>query len=270
MARHLPLASLKRSARYIEHPGVPPNGRRYAAFNAGDRNVALFLGCIARPLDHSVLNASIRVLNAMGFNVDVPADQGCCGAMDAHAGDTDSTRAHARNNLDAFRDATDAVISTASGCGVQLQEYDELLPEAESFSERVHDVMQFVADNMQRLPSLQHARARVVVHSPCTLKNGMRESGAIAVLKRIEGLQVEPLQHDDCCGAAGSYLFEHPETADRLGNRLLDALNDTPDILVTSNVGCALHVRRLARVRGMQIRVLHPIEMVDASLPGRQ
>lgn len=270
LARHLPLGKLKRIARYAEHPGAPPDTGRYVSANAGDRNVALFLGCIARPLDHAVLNASIRVLNAMDFNVDVPADQGCCGAMDAHAGDTDSTRKHARNNLDAFHGTADAVISTASGCGVQLQEYGELLPDAESFSERVHDVMQFVADNIEHLPSLRHAPARVAVHSPCTLKNGMRESGAMAVLKKISGLQVEPLQHNDCCGAAGSYLFEHPETADRLGNRLLDALGeDIPDVLVTSNVGCALHVRRLARLRGLQMKVMHPVEVVAAGLePG--
>jgi len=270
LVARLPAGRLKRVAEFIGRPGIPPaDGAHRPAGATTTGHVALFLGCIARPLDHSVLHAAIRVLTTMGFVVDVSRKQGCCGAMDAHAGDAQTLRALARNNIDAFAAGEhDAVISTASGCGVQLQDYRELpLKDASKFAARVHDVMSFAVAHAQHLPPLRHPPARVVMHLPCTLKNGMRERGALQMLQGIDGLQVEQLQHGDCCGAAGSYLFEHPGTADRLGNRLLDSLGqDIPDVFVTSNIGCALHLRRLARERGLRMKIAHPIEMLADSV----
>lgn len=256
-----------RAARFVERAGEPPKTGMHAVANSKG-SVGLFLGCIARPLDYAVLRASIRVLNAMQFNVDVSKGQGCCGAMDAHAGDADTARELARNNIHAFGDNHTTIISTASGCGVQLQDYPELAVEgANEFSSRVHDVMHFIHAYIKYLPALQPLAGRVVVHAPCTLKNGMREGGALHVLQMIPGLQVEPLRHQDCCGAAGSYLFEHVETADRLGARLLDSLGtDIPDIIVTSNIGCALHLRRLAQDRRLRMEVLHPVELLARAL----
>lgn len=269
----LPVGPLARVAAYLERGGQPPAAGSHEPSPAPSGTVQLFLGCIARPLDAPVLNATVRVLNAMGYRVDVPAGQGCCGAMDAHAGDAATARRLAMNNTAAF-DAGTPVISTASGCGAQLLDYRELSPPADgaaAFAARVHDVMHFIHANVNRLPPLQHAAARVVVHSPCTLRNVMRESGALEVLRGVRGLAVEPLRHRDCCGAAGSYLFEHPATADRLGNALLDALGpDVPDVFATSNIGCALHVRRLARQRGLALRVCHPVELLAAALDAAQ
>lgn len=267
LARFVAPGRVARAARFVERVGKPP-GIGTNAISNPENSVALFLGCIARPLDHSVLHASIRVLNAMRFNVDVSKGQGCCGAMDAHAGDADTARKLARNNIHAFSDGYSAIIATASGCGVQLQDYPELAVEgAKDFSSRVHDVMHIIHANIKQLPTLQPLAGRVVVHAPCTLKNGMREGGALQVLQMIPGLQVEPLRHQDCCGAAGSYLFEHVEPADRLGTRLLDSLGTAvPDIFVTSNIGCALHVRRLAQERGLDMEVLHPVELLARAM----
>lgn len=256
-----------RIARFLERSGAPPSSGLHSV-PAADKTVALFLGCIARSLDATVLNASLKVLNAMQFNVDIPAGQGCCGAMDAHAGDADTARAAARNNIDAMGDDHAAIISTASGCGVQLKDYPELaLTDAAAFASRVHDVMHFIHANSEKLPPLRPLTGRVVVHAPCTLKNGMREDSALPVLRMIPDLQVMPIRHQDCCGAAGSYLFEHPETADTLGERLLDSLGDEiPDMFVTSNIGCALHLRRLAQDRGLAMDVLHPVELLARAI----
>lgn len=273
LAGHMPLGGLARAAKFINATGAPPAPGIHAPVSARGEpgkheEVVLFLGCLARPLDADVLHATVRVLNAMNFRVDIPETQGCCGAMDAHAGDRDSALSLARRNLAALGNDARPVISTASGCGVQLKDYEELgLDGAESFSARVTDVMRFIAANARRLPALAAREERVIVHSPCTLKNGMREVGAIEALREIPGLDVEVLQYQDCCGAAGSYLFEHVESADRLGRKLLDALgDDVPDIFVTSNIGCALHARRLAAERGMTMQVLHPVQLLDAAI----
>ncbi len=264
LASHLPLGRVARVSKFIGRTGSPP--AHNAAPSEGDK-VALFLGCIARPLDADVLHAAVRLLESMDYAVHVPPAQGCCGAMDMHAGDSGTAAALALQNIAAFAGAATPVISTASGCGVQLKEYED----AQGFPERVTDIMQFIARHADRLPAFvprdERSDTRVVVHSPCTLKNGMRESGALEVLRNVPGLKVEALRHQDCCGAAGSYLFEHAESADRLGEKLLDALGeDIPDVFVTGNPGCALHVRRLALLRGLDLKVLHPVQVLEARL----
>lgn len=271
LVARLPLGRLSRSATFIERAGSPPGFGRHSPVNETDESVALFLGCIARPLDATVLHASVRVLNAMSFAVDVPSTQSCCGAMDTHAGHRAAAAKLAATNIDAFSGA-EAIISTASGCGVQLLDYRELgeidNAATNAFSARVHDVMHFVSQHVDRLPALHHTQARVLVHTPCTLKNGLRQHGAQAVLERISGISVEPFDYQDCCGAAGTYLFEHAGSADALGARLLDALEKhEADIFVTGNIGCALHVRRLVRERGLALRICHPVELLAASLP---
>ncbi|HEX7046478.1 MAG TPA: (Fe-S)-binding protein [Gammaproteobacteria bacterium] len=261
LAAHLPLGHVARAAKFIQETGAPPSFGTHSQ-SATNEKVALFLGCLARPLDADVLHATVRVLNVMRFAVDIPTGQGCCGAMDAHAGDRETAVSLSRQNVAAFGEDATPIISTASGCGVQLQETENA-----AFSERVTDVMQFIAANADRLPTLSERNEHVIVHSPCSLKNGMREAGALDVLRRISGLTVEALRHQDCCGAAGSYLFEHAMSADKLGEKLLDALGDNiPDIFVTSNIGCALHVRRLAALRGLNMKVLHPVQLLDACL----
>ena len=267
LAKALPSPLFRRAGHYLASAGAPPRpGKRNEQPDSA--RVNLFLGCVARSLDHSVLHATVRVLNAINIGVNVSRAQGCCGAMDAHAGDAETAVRLAERNIAAF-DNNCPVISTASGCGLQLKEYDEWAGEAgRSTGNRVHDVMHFIHQRQAQLPDLRHAYANVVVHSPCTLKNAMREAGTFDVLQRIAGLEIRTLQHRDCCGAAGSYLFEHAATADALGERLLDALgNDIPDIFVTSNTGCAIHLRRLAKERNLSMQVLHPIEVLAASLP---
>lgn len=266
MAR-LPLGRAKRAARYLQASGRSPAPGTYPP--GAQPDAALFLGCVARSLDAATLHATIQVLNAMGFAVHVPSTQTCCGAMDAHAGDRRTATQLAQANLNAFTGEI-PIISNASGCGVQLHDYPELPglgADAQRFSTHVVDVMHFIAAHANRLPALAPLHARAVVHAPCTLRNGMRQDGALDVLASIPGLTVAPLRHRDCCGAAGSYLFEHSDNADQLGARLLDALgSDIPDIFVTSNIGCALHVRRLAAERGLDMLVRHPVELLAASL----
>lgn len=269
LVAHLPFGSVSRVMKFVEKTGTPPATGIHPSAPPGE-TVALFLGCIARSLDSAALHATVRVLNRMGYSVDVTPAQTCCGAMDAHAGDTQTAEELAQRNITAFADDI-PVITVASGCGVQLKDCDEVAgldaTRSKAFAARVHDVMHFIATNAERLPPLASLDARVIVHEPCTLRNGMREGGTLDVLKRIPGLAVASLRHKDCCGAAGSYLFEHADSADRLGERLLDSLgDDVPDVFVTGNIGCALHVRRLARKRCLRMVVRHPVELLAACL----
>lgn len=252
----LPISALQRRTRLLAGAMKHPAAGEYAPPGESRGRVGLFLGCIARPLDAAPAWAAIRVLNAMGFTVSIPAQQGCCGAIDQHSGDAAAADSLRQQNERAFDESLQAIITTASGCGVQLKETMRGAP--------VHDIMAFIAMHRNALPAFREGGARITVHAPCTLKNGMKESGAAEVLAGIPGLHVSHLAHQHCCGSAGSYMLEHPQDADRLGNNLLQAVPADTDILASSNVGCALHLRNLS---GSDFRIIHPVVLLAEHLP---
>lgn len=245
----------------------------YAPPQENAQEVALFLGCIARVTQPAVTQASISVLNALGYRVRIPEGQVCCGALDQHAGRSTQAAALALKNLDAFDTGTGApLLHTASGCGATLNEYPLLVADARAagFSARTRDISSFLT-GQSRLGQIQFKpwQARMLVHSPCTLKNVLKADKAVAELLRcIPGLRVEMLPAGTgCCGAAGAHVLTQAQTADQLADAIAAAVERTrPDVLVTANVGCALHLRAALQRRGLGIPLLHPVEILARQL----
>ena len=110
---------------------------------------------------------------------------------------------------------------------------------------------------------------KVAVHDPCSLTNVLRQAKApYQLLARIPDLEIAALPDNRrCCGAAGNYMLTQPDIADRLRDDKLGVLRDmAADILVTSNPGCALHLRAGIRAAGLDIEVLHPVALLDRQL----
>ncbi len=241
-------------------PYYPAKGER-----RGD--VALFIGCFSDMLDQVTLDDAVTLLNACGYGVHVPASQTCCGALHQHSGDGDGARQLAQQNLDAFRGlGLDAVISTATGCGGHLKEYEEIA----SAGLPLRDINSFL--NQIEWPHTLRPRAlkqKVAVHEPCSQRNVLKQADApYALLKRIPQLELVALPgNSQCCGAAGSYMIDHPDMADRLRQDKVDAIRQAqPEILVSSNIGCALHIAAGARAAGIRLELLHPVSLLARQL----
>jgi glycolate oxidase iron-sulfur subunit len=259
--------------------GLPENStaeRRSEFYPAKDgnerRRAALFLGCTANLLDTETVASALAVMNRLGVGVRVPEGQACCGALHYHAGDEASARKLMARNQAAF-DLSDAdtVVTFASGCGAMLRDYPQLEPTASDFASKVQDISQFLAglawtDDIEFTP----LEAKVCVHTPCTLKNVLRaERYGTDLLRRIPSLEVAPLPNSlRCCGAAGSYMLEHPEMAGALRDDVLEAVAAArPDFLATSNPGCAVHLRTGLKKKGLgHIEVLHPVTLLARRL----
>jgi glycolate oxidase iron-sulfur subunit len=229
-------------------------------------NVGLFVGCMGSLLDHETVDAAIKVLTAAGFNVSIPEQQTCCGALDLHDGDTQTSEQLAATNCSAFAEnSLDAVVTIASGCGSQMREYRQA-----DFAKKVVDISQFlVKSGCDLSDQLRPLAASVCLHTPCSLKNVMREEqGALKLLQQIPDIKISPLPAAiQCCGSAGSYMLDHPQMSQALLNDLLNvALEDRPEYLVSSNIGCALHISAGLRERGVALEVLHPITLIARQL----
>ena len=223
--------------------------------------VGLFLGCVARLADVATLNASIYVLNRLGYTVHVPPMQTCCGALHQHGGDSKTAAQLAQQNVAAFDGLNlHAIITTASGCGTQLVKYHS------DFSTKVADISKFLVtadgwDDIKIAPS----QDKIVVHDPCTLRNVLYSSKyPYTLLTRIPGARVTPLAgNDQCCGAAGTYFLDQPEMAKALLNDKITALNNSDTrFLVTSNIGCTMHISSALRNTNPGIEVLHPVTLL--------
>jgi glycolate oxidase iron-sulfur subunit len=228
--------------------------------------VGLFTGCMGSLLDQETVIAAIRVLTASGFNVSLPEQQTCCGALDLHDGDRETAGQLAKTNCSAFSDqGLDAIVTIASGCGGQLQEYKQC-----ELADKVVDISQFLSRSDCNLgEQLTPFAASVCLHTPCSLKNIMREEkGALKLLQQLPSINITVLPENlQCCGSAGSYMLKHPKMAQALLADLLEAALETqPDYLVSSNIGCALHIAAGLRERGIKIQVVHPVVLIARQL----
>ena len=222
--------------------------------------VGLFLGCVARLTDTETINASIYVLNRLGYTVHVPPIQTCCGALHQHGGDTKIAMQLAQQNVTAFDGLNvKAIITTSSGCSIRLADYHS------EFSAKVIDISKFLisADGWHdiKITPLQN---KVLVHDPCTLRNILRSSKyPYELLMRIPGLQVTPLAgNDQCCGAAGTYFLDQPVMAKALLNDKISKIDNDARYLVTSNIGCNMHIASALQDKIPELEILHPVTLL--------
>jgi glycolate oxidase iron-sulfur subunit len=224
---------------------------------------------------HRVNTATVRVLAAEGYDVLVPRDQQCCGALELHAGREAPALKRAKHEIAVFETLhVDAIVANVAGCGSSMKEYGHLLADdpawaerAAAFSARVRDVHEVLAQGEPR--ARRHPLpCRVAYHDACHLGHAqqVREQPR-AVLRSIPGLELVDLPEAElCCGSAGIYNMIAPEAAGELGARkAANVVSVHPDVVVTANPGCLLQI---GKHLGTDIPLLHPVQLLDASIQG--
>lgn len=243
------------------------------------RRMLALAGCAQPAMAPSINAAAARVLDALGISLQEMPRAGCCGAVRFHLNDHEGARVDARRNIDAWwpgiaAGEVEAIVMTASGCGVQVKDYGHLLAEDPAYAEKaqrvaelVRDISEVVVAEADRLKSLlqSHSPTNGVVafHAPCTLQHGLRIRNVVESILSSAGYQLVPV-HDAhlCCGSAGTYSILQPELSGQLRNNKLEALCEKqPDVIASANIGCITHLEA-----GTQTPVLHWIELVDQRL----
>jgi len=252
-------------------PAARPLPPVFEAHGPRRARVALLAGCAQQVLDPEIGWATGRVLARNGVEVVVPADQGCCGSLDMHAGRAPQARRAARYTLGAFPDDVDAVVTNAAGCGSGMREYPLLLagePEeaaARAFAERVVDVSVFLDELGLASPPAPERRRRIAYHDACHLAHAQGVRAAPRRLLEAAGHEVvTPAEPEICCGSAGTYNIERPETAAELGRRKAGNLLATgADLVAAGNIGCLAQIRTHLAGASEAPEVLHTIQVLD-------
>jgi glycolate oxidase iron-sulfur subunit len=237
--------------------------------------VSLFLGCASRLADAETLRAAIFVLNRLGYEVNVPRGQGCCGAMHQHGGDLEHAEHLARANLTAFSrvnpgdggsDGDTPILFSATGCGASLVEYGRYGPQGDAFSRRATDIVSFLArapgwDGVDITPLPE----TIAVHEPCSARNVLRNvADSYRLLERIPQAHVAALPgNEQCCGSAGLYFLDQPQMAGKLrADKMLSARATDARYLISTNYGCARWLAKGLCDEGVAVEVMHPVTLL--------
>jgi glycolate oxidase iron-sulfur subunit len=259
-----------------------PRGQVFRAQGERRGSVSLLAGCVMHTAFAEIDRATVRLLARNGWDVVVPAEQGCCGALHVHAGELDAARTLARSNIRAFEaTGTDLIVSNAAGCGAALKEYGRLLADDPVWADRAARLAERARDATEvlTLAPLRGQLGRIdltaTYQDPCHLMHAQRIAAQPrALLAAIPGLRVVEMDEATlCCGSAGVYNVTQPEmSAALLDRKLRNALQTGPDLIVTANPGCMLQLRSGLRAKARsaenQPRVVHIVELLDAAYRG--
>ena len=222
--------------------------------------VALFPGCVASVEDVAAQEAAIILLRAAGYRISL-LPSFCCGAIDLHGGEAQGAEHAARRVREAWlASGAEQLVSITPGCLGTLR---RALPGV-----TVADPVSLLSARADRLRFGPLAR-RVAVHLPCTQTNVARSEGALlSLLRQVPELEVKPVPRPPhCCGAAGSHMLEFPERAARLRDDTLEQIASlAPQQLLSSNIGCRLHLAAGMGEGGRHWPHLHPLTLLAQQL----
>ena len=222
------------------------------------RQILLLDGCVQPSLAPNVNTAASKVLSKLGIASIKPAKNGCCGAISYHLSDQHAALAFMRANIDVWLlyldQGVEAIVSTASGCGLMVKEYAAIFQhdplyrdKARRISAACKDIVEIIAAEDLTIIKAK-VTGKLAFQSPCTLQHGQRLNGAVESLLKKLGFELTPVSHSHlCCGSAGVYSLLQPQLAERLLQNKLAALEGgQPDIIATANIGCQIHLQSKA------------------------
>ena len=243
------------------------------------RKMLVLDGCVQPAMAPNINAATARVLDALGVQLVLAPKAGCCGAVRYHLNDQAAGLDDMRRNIDAWwpyveQEQVEAIVMTASGCGVTVKEYGHLLAHDPAYAAKAGRISMLTRDLSEILPAFEEQLAaalrgkigeRIAFHPPCTLQHGQQIRGKVEGVLRAAGVDVVLCADSHlCCGSAGTYSVLHPEIAHELRDRKLANLEATGATqIVSANIGCMSHLQS-----GTDTPVRHWIELLDRALSG--
>ncbi len=219
--------------------------------------VSLFITCLADQFYAEAGLAAVRLLRALGVEVDFPQGQTCCGQPAYNAGYWREARAVAQYTLGVLEEAEYVVLPSGSCTSMLRNHYPELLPwdkRAQALAERTYELSEFLV----RVLGVTHLGeglkgVRVAYHHGChALRElGLREEPLI--LLKNSGAELLPWEAaEECCGFGGLFSVKLPEVSLAMADRKLATLPQA-EVLTSTDAGCLLHLA--GRLKGQGPRV---------------
>lgn len=269
------LSELEKSAPQVPATILETSGQTIRAIGVKRSRVALLSGCIMPLVNGPEMEAVIRVLTRNGCDVIVTQNQVCCGAINSHMGDLQTTRTLAKRNIDAFLNSdVDAVIVASAGCGIRMKEYGDLLrndtayaSKAQTLSSLVKDIHEFLAE-LPIIPPKGHLNYQVTYQDSCHLSHAQRITEPPRMLLRsIPGIKLIEMDNPSkCCGAGGTYTITERDFSLRLlDSKIKDIDKTQASIVATANPGCVIQLQYGIKINCHNRTVKYVTDLLDES-----
>lgn len=246
------------------------------------RQMILLEGCVQPALSPDINGAARRVFDALGISLVAAPSAGCCGAIEHHLNAEEAALTTMRRNIDSWwplvESGAEAIIVTASGCGVQVKDYGHALAQDADYAAKAAKISALTRDPIEALLAEQdnpgwadlrsrstaNKTRRIAFHPPCTLQHGQKLKGKTEKLLTDLGFKLTPVPNAHlCCGSAGTYSILQPELSGQLKKQKVQALESgKPELIATANIGCQTHL-----ASGTTRRVVHWLTLIDPAAP---
>jgi glycolate oxidase iron-sulfur subunit len=238
------------------------------------RKMLVLQGCVQSVVTPQTNQAATRILQKLDIELITAPNAGCCGAVSHHLSAHEEGLDFMRRNIDAWwphiEQGIEAIVITASGCGVMVKDYAELLKHDPQYADRASrvsalskDISEILRDENLSSLTMNKPAGRIAFHSPCTLQHGQQLNGVVERILQNAGFTLASV-HDShlCCGSAGTYSILQPGLSQQLLDNKLSALQiEQPDMIVTANIGCQMQLAGKSRVP-----VRHWLEIIADNL----
>ncbi len=251
---------------------IPPSVTKgKAPISQHKRKMLILDGCIQPSISPDTNQATARVLHKLGISLIKTKKAGCCGAVSQHLSAEDEALVFMKKNIDAWwtsiESGAEAIITTASGCGVMLKDYAHYLKDDADYAEKAQrvsalskDISEIIANEDLSLLGKPVNTQKISWHPPCTLQHGQKINGVVEKILQQCGYNL-PVVKDQhlCCGSAGTYSILQPSISKKLQvNKINTLLENNPETIVTANIGCQTHLQEVSK-----IPVIHWIHLLD-------
>jgi L-lactate dehydrogenase complex protein LldE len=239
-----------------------------------DKRVQLMATCICDAFYADTARATVEVLEYLGCTIDFPEGQTCCGQPAFNGGDWAASRKVVRHTVRTFAGETPVVVPSGS-CAAMLfhgallefeQEAD--LPAVQQLAHRTWELADFIVNGLGVKAWPGRYDGAIAFHRACHTRGTGSSDAAAALLGSIAGLKLVPFSEgEQCCGFGGTFSVSFPNVSAGMGTLKLDHIRAAkPDVLVSGDMSCMMHLGGLAEKEGQPIKTQHLAQVLRDAL----
>lgn len=241
---------------------------------AADRRVQLMATCICDAFYDDVARATVEVLEHLGCTVEFPEAQTCCGQPAFNGGDWPASRKVVRHTVRTFQGDVPVVVPSGSCAAMMFHgtllefEKEADLPQVAALGRRTWELADFIVNALGVTTWPGRYDAAVAFHRSCHSRGTPSGDATLQLLSSIAGIRVVPFgEGEQCCGFGGTFSVSFPNVSASMGTLKLEHLRAAkPDVLVSGDMSCLMHLGGLAEKKDEPIKTQHVAQVLRDAL----
>ena len=238
------------------------------------KRVQLMATCLCDAFYDDVAKATVEVLEHLGCEVDFPEGQTCCGQPAFNGGDWQASRKVLRHTVETFA-GEDPVVVPSGSCAAMLFhgailefEKEPDLPKVEALGRRSWELADFIVNGLGVTSWPGRYEKTIAFHRSCHSRGTNSSPAASTLLSSIKGITIaEYGEGEQCCGFGGTFSVSFPNISSAMGELKLEHIRKAkPDVLVSGDMSCMMHLSGLAAKEGQPIPTLHLSQVLRDAL----